>query len=80
MKIVDKISKQIGSDDYYIALASQKLQLLRKLRSIFPHKNIIILSSINANSLEDKSMWVLVVPKRRSKQLNKDGWKKAVFY
>lgn len=80
MKIVDKITKQIGSDDYYIALASQKLQLLRKLRSIFPHKNVISLSGITVNRPEDSSMWVLVVPKRRAKQVNKDEWKKVIIY
>ena len=81
MKKLNAIIKKIDKDDTSIALAG-KINWTKKLRSLYPEKNIIILYNLSSKYLDAKDIknFTLIISKRKLKKIEKNKWKKVIVY
>lgn len=81
MKKLNAIIKKIDKDDTSIALAG-KINWTKKLRSLYPEKNIFILYNLSSKYLDAKDIknFTLIISKRKLKKIEKNKWKKVIVY
>lgn len=81
MKKINAIKNRIDKEDISIVLVG-KINWTKKLRSLYPEKNIFILYNLSSKFLDvkDKKNYTLIISKRKSKKVEKNEWKKVITY